>query len=277
MKYLLVLGISFFLTSMMVEGAETDVYQLVWSDEFEVNGKLNPQDWTFEHGFKRNNELQWYQSENAFCENGKLIIEGRQEHKPNPQFSQDSEDWRKNRTRITYTSSSVTTKGLQSWQYGRFEVKAKISAQDGLWPAIWFLGIDGEWPSNGEVDLMEYYDGTILANACWGTKERWKAEWDSNKKAIASFGNKNWDDDFHIWRMDWDSSKIQLYVDDLLLNSIDLSKTQNPTNRGPKNPFHQPHYLLLSLAIGGNAGGDPSTTSFPSRYEIEYVRVFQKK
>jgi beta-glucanase (GH16 family) len=44
-----------------------------------------------------------------------------------------------------------------------------------------------------------------------------------------------------------------------------------------KNPFKQPHYLLLNLAIGGNSGGDPSKTEFPSRYEIDYVRVYQKK
>ena len=277
MKYLLILSTIFLAESIIADSAETDIYQLVWSDEFEVDGKLKSQDWTFERGFIRNNELQWYQPENAFCENGKLIIEGRKENKPNLHFSQSSDDWRKKRARITYTSASVTTKGLHSWQYGRFEVKAKISTQDGLWPAIWFLGVDGEWPSSGEVDLMEYYGGNILANACWGTKERWKAEWDSQKKATTSFGDDDWDDDFHIWRMDWDSSKIQLFVDNLLLNEIDLSMTHNPTDRGPKNPFHQPHYLLLSLAIGGNAGGDPSTTPFPSRYEIEYVRVFQKK
>jgi len=76
--------------------------------------------------------------------------------------------------------------------------------------------------------------------------------------------------------MDWDSQSIKLYVDGILLNTVDLSKTTNPTDRGPKNPFRQPHYLLLNLASGGNAGGDPSQTTFPMRYEIEYVRVFQK-
>ena len=42
------------------------------------------------------------------------------------------------------------------------------------------------------------------------------------------------------------------------------------------NPFKQPHYMLLNLAIGGMNGGDPKDTAFPSTLEIDYVRVYQK-
>lgn len=251
-------------------------YRLIWADEFEIDGKPDPKHWTFEKGFVRNNELQWYQPENAVCKNGRLIIEGRREKKPNPNYQKESQNWKESRKHIQYTSSCVTTKGLQNWQFGRFEIKARIKAQNGLWPAVWFLGIDGEWPSNGEIDLMEYYGGNILANACWGTETRWNARWDSSKTPLTSFEDPKWDEAFHIWRMDWGSKSIKLYLDDVLLNTIDLTKTINPTDRGPGNPFHQPHYLLLNLAIGGTAGGDPSMTTFPSKYEIEYVRVYQK-
>ncbi|MCW8834241.1 MAG: hypothetical protein OQK09_00400 [Colwellia sp.] len=72
-------------------------------------------------------------------------------------------------------------------------------------------------------------------------------------------------------------NKYKLYLDDQLLNTIELNKTINKTGRGPTNPFKQPHYLLLNLAIGGNQGGNPDLTPFPSRYEIDYVRVYQKK
>ena len=251
-------------------------YRLVWADEFKADGQPNPKNWTFEQGFIRNNELQWYQPQNAFCKDGRLIIEGRKEQKLNPYYQNGSRNWQTNRKFAQYTSACLITKGLQSWKYGRFEVKARIKTQNGLWPAIWFLGVDGEWPSQGEIDLMEYYGGDLHAHACWGTKTRWIAEWDSSKKPVRSFQNPKWDDKFHTWRMDWDSQSIKLYVDGILLNTVDLSKTTNPTDRGPKNPFRQPHYLLLNLAIGGNAGGDPSQTTFPMRYEIEYVRVFQK-
>ena len=139
------------------------------------------------------------------------------------------------------------------------------------------MGIDGRWPSNGEIDLMEFYGGNILANACWGGNTGGKVKWDESKEPVVSFADPKWDEQFHVWRMDWDSKGIKLYVDDMLLNSIDLTETINATDRGPTNPFQQPHYLLLNLAIGGNAGGDPSQTAFPTRYEIDYVRVYQQR
>jgi beta-glucanase (GH16 family) len=73
--------------------------------------------------------------------------------------------------------------------------------------------------------------------------------------------------------MDWCEDFIRLYVDDRLLNETDLSKTVNPDGT---NPFHQPHYMLLNVAIGGDNGGDPSATEFPSRFEVDWVRVWQR-
>lgn len=273
-----VIGILLLLPAIITaqESVDDGGYVQVWSDEFEIDGPPNPENWTFEHGFKRNRELQWYQPQNAFCEGGRLIIEGRRERRPNPNYNPASKAWQDQRESIEYTSACLKTRGLHSWQYGRFEVKARIEAEPGLWPAIWFLGAEGEWPSNGEIDLMEYYDGSILANACWGTDRRFKANWDAEKIPVEHFGGPDWDGRFHIWRMDWSPEAIKLYLDEELLNTIDLSKTINPTDRGPKNPFHQPHYLLLNLAIGGTQGGDPASTEFPARYEIEYVRVYQK-
>ncbi|HEX5790165.1 MAG TPA: glycoside hydrolase family 16 protein [Luteolibacter sp.] len=263
--------------------AETDKpqqypgYKLVWADEFNKDGKPDPAHWTYEKGFVRNNELQWYQQDNATVSGGRLIIEGRRESKPNPDFKEGEKHWRNSRRTIEYTSSSLITKGLHSWQYGRFEVRAKISAKPGLWPAIWTLGVNGEWPDNGEVDIMEYYGGNILANACWGTKERWKAKWDSSKTPVGKLGDAaTWDQSFHVWRMDWDENEIRLFLDDKLLNTIDVAKAVNASGNEPKHPFRQPHYLLLNLAIGGNAGGDPSKTEFPTRYEVDYVRIYQK-
>lgn len=260
------------------EPAAKSKYRLVWSDEFKADGKPDPKKWTYERGFVRNRELQWYQAENAFCKDGRLIIEGRRERKPNPGYRKGSGNWKQSRKFIEYTSACLITRGLASWKYGRFEIKARIKTQNGLWPAIWFLGLEGRWPSNGEIDLMEFYGGNILANACWGSQNRWKPKWDDSRKPVKSFGDPKWDQKFHVWRMDWDENSIKLYVDDILLNTIDVTRTINPnTDRGPKNPFRQPHYMLINLAIGGKAGGDPSRTEFPTRYEIEYVRVYQKK
>jgi len=251
-------------------------YQLAWADEFNFDGAPNPKNWTFEHGHVRNNEAQWYQPDNAVCSNGLLIIEARRERVPNTNHVPGSKDWKKKWAFSEYTSACLITKGLHSWQYGRFEMRAKIDPRAGLWPAFWTLGIDGQWPDNGEVDIMEYYKGTLLANAFWGSNQAYKPKKDATKISLTELGDSNWSDQFHIWRMDWDKDAIKLYVDDRLLNEIDLKNTYNPPGHPIKNPFRQPHYLLVNLAIGGGAGGDPSKTEFPARFEIDYVRVYQK-
>ncbi|WP_254561895.1 glycoside hydrolase family 16 protein [Dyadobacter diqingensis] len=250
-------------------------WKLVWSDEFNIDGKPSPKNWKAEKGFVRNHEFQWFQEDNAYCKNGMLTIEARKEEVKNPNYIAGSKNWKEERPTAHYTSASLITQGMQSFQYGRFEMKAKIDTRSGMWPAFWTLGNEGEWPENGEIDIMEFYRGTILANAVWGSMEKWKGIWSTVKKPVSEFNDPEWSNKFHVWRMDWDEKSIRLYVDDLLMNSIDLEKTYN-AKEPRKNPFRQPHYILIGMAIGGDNGGDPSKTEFPARYEIDYVRVYQK-
>ena len=254
-------------------------WKLVWADEFDKDGRPDAKRWNYETGFVRNRELQWYQPNNAWCEKGLLVIEGRRERKPNPGYRPDSQpsqlDWKSSREFAEYTSASLTTKGRQHWQYGRFEMRGRIDTRSGLWPAFWTLGIAGQWPRNGEIDIMEFYRGRLLANVAWGTETPYVAKWDDLKKPITEFNDPDWSHKFHLWRMDWDENAIRLYVDDVLLNTTELKDTFNRDAEG-KNPFQQPHYLILNLAIGGTNGGDPAKTEFPARFEVEYVRVYQR-
>jgi beta-glucanase (GH16 family) len=250
-------------------------YELVWSDEFDRDGWPDPRNWTYERGFVRNNEHQWYQADNAVVQNGQLVIEARRESKSNPTFQQGSTDWRRSRERVEYTSSSLSTRGLHSFRYGRFEMRARIDVRPGMWPAFWTLGDVGRWPANGEIDIMEYYRDSLLANVAWGSAVADKAVWDDSRTALSALGDASWSNKFHVWRMDWDENEIRLYVDDVLLNTTDLHTTNNADGSG-KNPLQQPHYIIVNLAIGGNNGGDPSATKFPARFEIDYVRVYQR-
>lgn len=262
---------------------EREGYKLVWNDEFNNEGQPDPTVWSFEKGFTRNEELQWYQPDNAYCKNGVLTITGRKEQIKNANYDATSNNWQKNREYAGYTSSSMKTEGKKEFQYGRFEIRAKIPTAGGAWPAIWTLGKSMEWPSNGEIDIMEYYRikdvPHILANTAWGTNQRFNAKWDSSATPFSHFLEKdpNWADKFHIWRMDWDEKYIRLYLDDELLNETSLEDTYNGSLGKNKNPFRQPHYLLLNLAIGGINGGIPDDSAFPLMYEIDYVRVYQKE
>lgn len=137
---------------------EAQNYKLVWSDEFDYDGLPDLDYWSYEVGYIRNNESQYYTEariENAHVGNGYLTIESRKEH------------WNNH----TYTSASIITKGKKEFTYGRFEIRAKIDIQKGSWPAFWSLGANiGEvgWPRCGEVDIMEYYRGKTLMNVFYG-------------------------------------------------------------------------------------------------------------
>jgi hypothetical protein len=73
--------------------------------------------------------------------------------------------------------------------------------------------------------------------------------------------------------MEWDEKKIDLLLDGKLMNHLDLA-TADKCGRG--NPFHGPVYFILNQAIGGDNGGDPSQTKFPVRFEVDWVRVYQR-
>jgi len=250
----------------------TNDWKLVWSDEFNANGPPDPANWNYERGFVRNNELQWYQPENAFCTNGLLVIEARREHAPNPNFSTNSTDWRASREWIDYTAASLTSRRLREFTYGKFEMRARIDTRLGSWPAFWTLGATPGpgWPACGEVDIMEFYTGTVLANIDYGLDG--KSKWSTVKKPIVELGGEAWSKEFHIWTMEWDEKKIDLRLDGKLMNHFDLAEADNADR---SNPFHRPVYFILNQAIGGNCGGDPAQTKFPVRFEVDWVRVYQ--
>lgn len=260
-------------------------YSLVWTDEFNSDGKPRS-DWSYETGFVRNEELQWYQSDNATVKGGCLVIEGRKENVSNPNYVAGSSDWKTNRVQAEYTSSCITTQNSHTFMYGRFEIRAKIPVGRGAWPAIWLLGNTWEWPMNGEIDILEYYikngQPAILANTCWSSNQRWTAVWNESVTPLTYFSDKDpdWSNKFHLWRMDWDEDYIRIYLDDELLNEIDLSQTMNQGfDNNYENPFNTQHegfghYILLNLAIGSN-GGTPDNSVFPLRYNVDYVRVYQ--
>ncbi len=252
--------------------------KLVWNDEFNKGSKPDTFVWRYERGFVRNQELQWYQEDNATVANGVLLIEARREKVKNPNYVEGSNRWNQNREYAEYTSSSIQTRGKKSWLYGTFLIRARIDTAMGSWPAIWTLGTSGGWPAGGEIDIMEFYrrkaEPIILANvACLGEQRRTK--WHTEIRPLTDFTSTDpdWVKKFHIWKMEWDSVTIKLYLDDLLINTTALTETINPDG---KNPFYYPQYLLLNLAIGA-AGGDPSQTPFPITYEVDYVRVYQSK
>ena len=254
--------------------------KLVWSDEFSVNGRPDPANWTYETGYVRNHEAQWYRPESAEVKDGCLVITA-EHHKdplPNPRANRRFGFGGDNRP-IEYTSACLITKGLHSFKYGRIEARIKAPLTEGSWPAFWALGISENWPACGEIDIFEYYKKTVLANFCWASeKGQWTPEWNTVRNPLEKFrkDDPDWAEKFHVYSMDWDEKRIVLSVDGVPVNDSSIAEIKNARYRSVENPFHQPFYLLVNLALGGDCGGDVTAIEFPVRMYVDFVRVYQK-
>ena len=255
--------------------------KLVWGDEFDVDGRPNPANWTYETGYVRNHEAQWYRPENAEVRDGCLVITAEHHETPlqNPNPNPFGRMFGGNDAPIEYTSACLITKGLHSFCYGRIEARIKAPMTEGCWPAFWTLGVSENWPSCGETDIFEYYKETVLANFCWaGAGGQWSPEWNTVRTPIGDYrkDDPEWADKFHVYAMDWDENRIVLSVDGVAVNDSSIAEVKNARFRSVSNPFRQPHYLLVNLALGGDSGGDVTAIRFPVQMLVDYVRVYQQ-
>ncbi len=235
-------------------------WRLVWSDEFDNAGAPDPTRWGYDtggHGWG-NQELQFYtdRPQNARVEDGMLIIEARREP-----FEKSA-----------YTSVRLVTRGKAEWRYGRIEVRAKLPAGRGTWPAIWLLAATPKlrWPDDGEIDIMEHvgFDPgvvhasihTKLYNHLAGTQ----------KTAVTRVPDCT--SAFHVYALEWSRDRIDAFVDDTKYFSF-----LRPAGGEAAWPFDKKFYLILNLAVGGSWGGEKGVddTIFPARMVVDYVRVYE--
>ena len=149
-----------------------------------------------------------------------------------------------------------------SWKYGRFEMRGRIDVRPGLWPAFWTLGDDGRWPAGGEIDVMEYYRGTLLANAAWADRAR---PGQVGRLAHAAGGARR----RRLGRASstcggWTGTRTASPCRSTAACSTKSTSARRSTKPPDgDNPFHAPHYMILNLAIGGTNGGDPGEHRVP--------------
>ena len=241
----------FILISFVQCKAQRD--NILWSDEFNYSGLPDSTKWGNEVGFIRNNELQYYtrrRIENSEVKNGNLLIIGRNEPYQG----------------AGYTSASINSQGKYSWKYGKAEARIKLPVGQGMWPAFWMMGSDRStvgWPKCGEIDIMEHINTELKT---YGT-----AHWDKNGH-VSSGGNTYADvTKWHIYGIEWNQDSIRWFLDGNRYWGVSIKNSENDTQE-----FHEPFYLLLNLAIGGNWPKNPdATTVFPDTMYVDYVRVYQ--
>lgn len=236
--------------------------KLVWSDEFNTPGLPDNKKWGYDIGGSGwgNNELEYYTKarlENARIEDTVLIVEARKESYEGKNF----------------TSARLVTKNKGDWKYGRIEVKAKLPGGAGTWPAIWMLPTDsvyGTWPKGGEIDIMEHI-GFDPAKV-YGTIHTDAYNFKKGTQKGAALNLPDAENAFHIYAINWDEDKIEIFCDSVKYNTFNNEHTGYSAW-----PFDKPFYLIFNIAVGGDWGGIKGVNDsiFPQKMLIDYVRIYE--
>ncbi|WP_299192274.1 glycoside hydrolase family 16 protein [uncultured Erythrobacter sp.] len=280
-----------------VDGAD---WQLVWSDEFD-GSELDRSKWIPEESCwgGGNNERQCYtdRPENIAIEDGFLVLKAQREtftgparppeiaEDPNPQITQE------------YTSGKVRTRGLHAWQYGRIEVRAKVPAGQGMWPAVWMMPADdhyGTWPLSGEIDILETVNIGADCDECEGDLGENRTvsalhfgdfapnnAYVSQKTPLPSLALPS--DEYHVYSVEWGEGLIRFLVDDRVHFTVTRDDwfTSSPLAMdNPNAPFDQPFYVMANLAVGGKWPEESNElgladSSTPNQLSIDWIRVYQ--
>ena len=121
------------------------------------------------------------------------------------------------------------------------------------------------WPACGEIDIMEHWghDPTVIAGSIH-TPMSHGDTWTNGHTNV-----NDYNEEFHIYSIDWDENRIQFFVDDVLYY------TYSPSPKDSENwPFNQEMFFILNVAMGGHwFDVDPQFNE--STMEVDYIRIYQ--
>ena len=251
-------------------------YKLVWSDEFDRDGPPDPANWTYERGFVRNQELQWYQPDNARVENGLLIIEARRERKPNPELrgrrSRLEAQPRVRRVHLREPHdprpAQLAVRPLRDARAHRHAARAcgRPSGRSARAAAGRAAARSTSWSTTAAM---------LLANAAWGGREQrgrrsGTTRANPSPNSATRIGPRSstsggWTGTRTYQALRGRSAAQRRRPDEDRQRGRHRQATPSASRTTSSQPRHRRHL-----------GGDPSGTEFPARYEVDYIRVYQR-
>jgi beta-glucanase (GH16 family) len=250
--------------------ARAPARSLIWADEFGGRAGMSPdrRKWSFDTGVGWGNgkELQAYtrRAANASLDgHGHLAITARREQYTGPGGITSG-----------YTSARLNTRGKFAFAYGRVAARIRVPAGAGLGPAFWALGRNiGSvgWPASGEIDVMEVTArqpavvyGTLHGPGVGGEDYPLRV----NRRMPAPLANA-----FHVYGISWSPGRVVFTVDGRRYGVL----TRRNWPHALPWAFDHPFFLLLNLAVGGDASEGPpnASTPFPATMLVDWVRVWR--
>ena len=270
------------------DGVE-ESYDIVWADDFN-EPQLDLSTWEYELGSIRGIEQQHYvdSEENVFMrqnqEGGELVLKAT-DRPTELQYNNPRDASR----RVIYNSGSVRTHGKEEFLYGRIEMRAKLPEGQSVFPAFWTLGsdftLDGDvnseqgygWARCGEIDIMELI-GSGEGGAGNKTVYQTIHTQDGTDDGYKKFGgtsytiSEDFNDEYHIFGMNWSKGKIEWYVDDQIVATVNYAG--DPIG---EKCLDRPQYIQMNLAMGGAWPGPIAPGLAGTEYAIDYVYYAQNE
>ncbi len=223
---------------------------VVWEDQF--NGtEIDTDTWIWDvasHGFG-NGQMEYTTSraKNSYIDSGNLVIE----------------TFREDYFGKSFTSARLNTQGRFAYKYGILEARIKMpDTANGLWPAFWLLGNNFPgivWPDAGEIDIVELGSAAGITEGKQQEKINAAIHY-SNSIDEYEFAAE-WIDapvdlslDYHLYKMAWTPTNLTFYLDGAQFAEWDITAAHFAE-------FHQPHFPILNIAVGGYEGSYTGVTT----------------
>lgn len=194
------------------------------------------------------------------------------------------EDGKKNLREYDYTCSILFTK--RKFFYGKFEIRCRMPAGNGFWPAFWLYG--GE--RGNEIDVFDNYGGSTKIITSIGH------DFDGNRKASGCNDTKRGYDltQWHTFTCVFEYDQIVFLIDGDPFRVIYrvVTPAREPVSCGDNvgsGTYYQlkafpvePMNLIFNMALiskngPGNSSPVDETTPFPSSFDVDYVRAWERK
>ncbi|HEX8445338.1 MAG TPA: glycoside hydrolase family 16 protein [Sphingomonas sp.] len=159
-----------------------------------------------------------------------------------------------------YVSGLLTTRASLVQTYGYFEMRGRIPAGQGLWPAFWLIPADKSWPP--EIDVIEARGNDpskIAMSVHWKQNGTGPHMGTGCKPQVADSTTA-----FHLYGVLWQPDRLTFYID------------RKPVGTAARPPgMDRAMYMLVNLAMGGNYGGNvDATTPLPARMEVDHIASY---